>query len=141
MNANLLTIFTIVVFSQQDGASPEPKKARHDALPPGDASTSDAETGAAIPGAARGEAAPSSHRMSPEPEQAEDSAGGDELEGQEQPEDDDDRPQDEGELTPLPDSPISDKDNIRQKFLVDMPKDFYSFLKFCKSLDKDVPQG
>ena len=132
----------MVMFSKQDVTAPDAKKARHEDPPTAvdDASTS---AGPAPSGGAEGGAAPSSqHDMSPEPEEtpaeeAEDAGGN----GEDQPGGDEDRSQDEGESTLLPDSPVSDKENIKQKFLVDMPKDFYSFLKFCKSLDKDAPQG
>lgn len=31
--------------------------------------------------------------------------------------------------------------NIKEKFLVDMPQDFYDFWEFCKDLNHTVPQG
>ena len=32
----------------------------------------------------------------------------------------------------LPASPENIKENIKQKFLVEMPEDFYEFYEFCK---------
>lgn len=40
----------------------------------------------------------------------------------------------------LPHSPIDVKANIKQKFLVEMPPDFYSLWEFCKSLSPFKPQ-
>eukprot|EP00088_Acartia_fossae_P043085 TRINITY_DN4530_c0_g1_i1.p1 TRINITY_DN4530_c0_g1~~TRINITY_DN4530_c0_g1_i1.p1 ORF type:complete len:468 (-),score=108.69 TRINITY_DN4530_c0_g1_i1:803-2182(-) len=39
----------------------------------------------------------------------------------------------------LPPSPENIKESIKQKFLVDMPDDFYEFFEFCKSMNKDSP--
>ncbi|GAB6020273.1 hypothetical protein CHUAL_002991 [Chamberlinius hualienensis] len=47
---------------------------------------------------------------------------------------------DDEEETPLPESPQSPADNILQKFLVEMPPDFYSFWEFCKTLDSNQPE-
>jgi hypothetical protein len=41
----------------------------------------------------------------------------------------------------LPSTPENEKDAIKQKFLVEMPEDFYSFWSFCKSLSPDKPEG
>jgi hypothetical protein len=41
----------------------------------------------------------------------------------------------------LPPTPENEKEAIKQKFLVDMPEDFYSFWSFCKSLSPDKPEG
>lgn len=38
-----------------------------------------------------------------------------------------------------PASPGDVKENIKQKFLVDMPDDFYQFWEFCQSLKPDDP--
>ncbi|KAK6960496.1 UPF0609 protein [Biomphalaria glabrata] len=40
---------------------------------------------------------------------------------------------------PCPSSPEDVKENIKRKFLVDMPDDFYSFWEFCKSLNPKDP--
>ncbi|PSN42490.1 hypothetical protein C0J52_09790 [Blattella germanica] len=40
----------------------------------------------------------------------------------------------------LPLSPEDEKDSIKQKFLVEMPDDFYSFWSFCKSLSLEKPE-
>jgi len=39
----------------------------------------------------------------------------------------------------MPESPTSMKDNIKSKFLVSMPEDFYNFYDFCKSLNSSNP--
>lgn len=39
----------------------------------------------------------------------------------------------------LPPSPQNIRESIKQKFLVDMPEDFYQLYKFCESLDKSDP--
>jgi hypothetical protein len=41
----------------------------------------------------------------------------------------------------LPPTPENEKEAIKQKFLVEMPEDFYSFWSFCKSLSPDKPEG
>lgn len=41
----------------------------------------------------------------------------------------------------LPPTPENEKESIKQKFLVDMPEDFYSFWSFCKSVSPDKPEG
>ena len=41
----------------------------------------------------------------------------------------------------LPSSPEDVKESIKQKFLVEMPDDFYSFWSFCKSLSSEEPEG
>ena len=33
------------------------------------------------------------------------------------------------------------KENVKRKFLVQMPEDFYQFWEFCKSLNPSDPQG
>ena len=33
------------------------------------------------------------------------------------------------------------KENVKRKFLVQMPEDFYQFWDFCKSLNPSNPQG
>ena len=40
-----------------------------------------------------------------------------------------------------PDSPVDVKDNIKQKFLVEMPDNFYHFWDFCKRENKSSPCG
>lgn len=39
----------------------------------------------------------------------------------------------------MPPSPISIRENIKQKFLFEMPEDFYSFWEFCQSLNGANP--
>jgi len=39
----------------------------------------------------------------------------------------------------VPENPASVRESIKQKFLVDMPEDFYDFFKFCQDLNKDNP--
>ena len=39
----------------------------------------------------------------------------------------------------LPPSPSDPRENIRQKFLVEMPEDFYLFWKFCCTLNEKSP--
>ncbi|XP_037568467.1 histone PARylation factor 1 [Dermacentor silvarum] len=39
----------------------------------------------------------------------------------------------------LPDSPDDVRESIKQKFLVEMPEDFYDFWEFCTSLKKECP--
>lgn len=34
-----------------------------------------------------------------------------------------------------------DRENVRRKFLVDMPEDFYLFWEFCKTLEPTNPRG
>ena len=41
----------------------------------------------------------------------------------------------------LPPTPADEKESIIQKFLVEMPEDFYSFWSFCKTLSPDKPEG
>ncbi|XP_037506007.1 histone PARylation factor 1 isoform X2 [Rhipicephalus sanguineus] len=41
----------------------------------------------------------------------------------------------------LPDSPDDVRESIKQKFLVEMPEDFYDFWDFCCSLKKENPSG
>ena len=41
----------------------------------------------------------------------------------------------------LPPTPADEKESIKQKFLVEMPEDFYSFWSFCKTLSPDKPEG
>ena len=48
---------------------------------------------------------------------------------------------DVSEESPPPASPVDIKENIRSKFLVEMPQDFYDFWDFAKSLSKNKPQG
>jgi len=40
----------------------------------------------------------------------------------------------------LPASPENIKENIKQKFLVEMPEDFYEFYEFCKGVNKTSPR-
>ena len=40
-----------------------------------------------------------------------------------------------------PPSPADVRENIRSKFLVEMPEDFYEFWEFAKSLDSKKPTG
>jgi len=44
------------------------------------------------------------------------------------------------ESTNAPDSPLDVKENIKAKYLVEMPEDFYHFWEFCKSLNPTKPQ-
>ncbi|KAF2354235.1 Histone PARylation factor 1 [Trinorchestia longiramus] len=39
----------------------------------------------------------------------------------------------------LPSDPYSLEESIKQKFLVEMPEDFYKFWQFCTDLNKDAP--
>ena len=48
--------------------------------------------------------------------------------------------EEEIEDTP-PASPTDVKENIKQKFLMEMPEDFYNFWEFCKSEKADSPTG
>ena len=48
--------------------------------------------------------------------------------------------EEEIEDTP-PSSPTDVKENIKQKFLTEMPEDFYNFWEFCKSEKADSPTG
>ena len=52
----------------------------------------------------------------------------------------DTRSDEEIEDTP-PASPVDVKENIKQKFLMDMPGDFYHFWEFCKSENSESPTG
>ncbi|XP_045205412.2 histone PARylation factor 1-like [Mercenaria mercenaria] len=45
---------------------------------------------------------------------------------------------DEDDIEP-PESPVDVRENIKQKFLVEMPEDFYQFWDFCKSEKPDSP--
>ncbi|CAN8006488.1 unnamed protein product [Ixodes hexagonus] len=47
---------------------------------------------------------------------------------------------DESDAEEMPDSPEDVRESIRQKFLVEMPRDFYDFWEFCKSLDRRKPE-
>lgn len=40
----------------------------------------------------------------------------------------------------LPASPLDVRENIKQKFLVEMPEDFYRFWEFCKERNHDAPE-
>jgi len=40
----------------------------------------------------------------------------------------------------LPPSPEDIRESIKQKFLVDMPEDFYQFYELCKSMNKEDPR-
>ena len=46
-----------------------------------------------------------------------------------------------GEDEDPPDSPTDDNENIKTKFLVDMPEDFYHFWDFAKSVNSGNPSG
>lgn len=46
--------------------------------------------------------------------------------------------EEEEDITPA-ESPVDDRENIKQKFLVEMPEDFYQFWEFCKSEKPDNP--
>jgi len=48
--------------------------------------------------------------------------------------------EDESFLDILPPSPSSIRDNIKSKFLVSMPEDFYDFYEFCRSLNSAEPR-
>ena len=43
-------------------------------------------------------------------------------------------------LAPFENWPSDVKENIREKFLVEMPLDFYAFWKFCKIVNRDNPR-
>ena len=47
---------------------------------------------------------------------------------------------DSEDMSPPP-SPSDDKENIKQKFLVDMPHDFYLLWNFAKNLNTKKPTG
>ena len=47
---------------------------------------------------------------------------------------------DQEEVELIPDSPSDVKESIKQKFLVDMPKDFYHFWDFCKERNHEKPE-
>lgn len=47
---------------------------------------------------------------------------------------------DESDVKEVPDSPQDVHKSIEQKFLVKMPRDFYDFWEFCKSLDARKPE-
>ena len=40
-----------------------------------------------------------------------------------------------------PESPVDVRENIRSKFLVDMPEDFYLFWDFAKTINSKNPTG
>ena len=49
--------------------------------------------------------------------------------------------EEEGEiLAPFENWPSDVKENIREKFLVQMPLDFYAFWKFCKIVNRENPR-
>lgn len=52
---------------------------------------------------------------------------------------DDDTSEDEVFDDLLPPSPENTRENLRQKFLMDMPEDFYNFYEFSLTLDKSNP--
>ena len=41
----------------------------------------------------------------------------------------------------MPESPVDVRENIKSKFLVEMPDDFYDFWKLCKKLNAEDPLG
>ena len=41
----------------------------------------------------------------------------------------------------LPPSPTNVKENIKQKYLTEMPGDFYLFWEFCQFISKEKPCG
>lgn len=47
----------------------------------------------------------------------------------------------ESDAEEMPESPQDVRESIKQKFLVEMPRDFYDFWEFCKSLNKHNPEG
>ena len=47
---------------------------------------------------------------------------------------------DSEDMSPPP-SPSDEKENIKQKFLVDMPNDFYLLWNFAKNLNTKKPTG
>ncbi|XP_029822398.2 histone PARylation factor 1 [Ixodes scapularis] len=47
---------------------------------------------------------------------------------------------DESDAEEMPESPEDVRESIKQKFLVEMPRDFYDFWEFCKSLNKHKPE-
>ena len=40
-----------------------------------------------------------------------------------------------------PASPTDLKENIKSKFLMEMPEDFYDFWEFAKSINNSTPEG
>lgn len=48
---------------------------------------------------------------------------------------------DESEDETPPDSPTDVKENIKSKFLVEMPDDFYDFWEFAKTINSKNPSG
>lgn len=46
----------------------------------------------------------------------------------------------ESDAEEMPESPQDVRESIKQKFLVEMPRDFYDFWEFCKSLNKHNPE-
>ena len=48
---------------------------------------------------------------------------------------------DNDECEVSPDSPRNIKENIKSKFLVDMPQDFYDFWDFVKTVNSKRPEG
>ena len=49
--------------------------------------------------------------------------------------------EDDDEDEEIPASPADVKESIKQKFLVDMPDDFYDFWEFAKSVNAKKPAG
>ena len=41
----------------------------------------------------------------------------------------------------MPESPVDIRENIKSKFLVEMPEDFYDFWKLCQKLNAEDPLG
>ena len=41
----------------------------------------------------------------------------------------------------VPESPVDVRENIKSKFLVEMPEDFYDFWKLCQKLNAEDPLG
>ncbi|KAL8593854.1 hypothetical protein ACOMHN_018066 [Nucella lapillus] len=60
-------------------------------------------------------------------------------EDKEQASDVDDDDSEEEEEAEVPASPVDVRENIKQKFLVEMPEDFYDFWKLCKKLNEEDP--
>lgn len=48
---------------------------------------------------------------------------------------------DESETIQSVDSPADVHENIKSKFLVEMPEDFFDFWRFCKELNEEDPLG
>lgn len=49
--------------------------------------------------------------------------------------------EDEQEDEEIPASPSDVKESIKQKFLVEMPEDFYDFWEFAKTVNSKTPKG